>query len=278
MSIGAIFSLFTNMLGVLYPLPRILYAMSSDGLLFGVFKRINERTQTPVNATLISSLLAAILALVFDLEQLIETLSIGTLSAYTIVAVSIVLLHYRPNHTHDSVSANEKKSPTFAEILNQILNLNCLKRPNSLSSNIIKITILLFALFTLMFCLTLRIDWKHLVCKHAVLIAVGICLLFLFLIIASQPKNECDLSMKVPAVPLLPLLSIFMNLYLMFNLDVNTWIRFGVWIAIGYVIYFTYGIRHSIERRRHQLEMNLDYRQTSTRDAVHRGTIDTPIQ
>lgn len=235
----------------MYPLARILYAMSSDGLLFDVFKHVNKRTQTPMNATFLSSLVAALLALVFDLQQLIATLSIGTLMAYTIVAVNILMLYYR-------CDGNAKKSPTFNEILNQLFNLNGAKRPNPLSSNIIKVNILIFASFTLIFCLTLRMNWYHLVWKHAILIGVGICLLFLFLIMASQPKNECHLRMKVPAVPLLPLLSLFMNLYLMFNLDVNTWIRFVVWIGIGYVIYFAYGIRNSVERKRHKLEMNLN--------------------
>lgn len=36
----------------------------------------------------------------------------------------------------------------------------------------------------------------------------------------------------------------------MFQLDVNTWIRFGVWVFIGYVIYFTYGIKNSTEGSR----------------------------
>lgn len=38
------------------------------------------------------------------------------------------------------------------------------------------------------------------------------------------------------------------NLYLMLMLDVWTWIRFGVWMIIGIVIYFLYGIRNSKEK------------------------------
>lgn len=40
-----------SLLGCLFPIPRILYAMSSDGLLFGFLSNINEKTKTPVVAT-----------------------------------------------------------------------------------------------------------------------------------------------------------------------------------------------------------------------------------
>lgn len=265
-TIGAIFALISSLLGTLYPLPRILYAISSDGLLFGVFKRVNKCTQTPIHATMLSCFLAATLAMLFDLQQLIGMQSIGTLMAYTIVAVSILLLRYRTGD-EDSSNGNGNSSPpstTIAEILQQIFNLNCLKRPSPLSSGIIRTAILLFALFTMIFCSLLRTDWDHFSSAHTILIVVGLCLLLFLLVIASQPKNDChDLSMKVPAVPLLPLISIFLNLYLMFNLDTSTWIRFAIWIMIGYVIYFAYGLRYSVEKQRRKMQMALNSRQKS---------------
>jgi len=50
---------------------------------------------------------------------------------------------------------------------------------------------------------------------------------------------------RVPWVPLTPLISIFACIYLMIQLPKLTWIRFGVWLAIGLVIYFLYGMRNS---------------------------------
>lgn len=79
MSVGAVFALFTSLLGAMFPLPRVLYAMASDGLLYKVFKSVNERTKTPLNATIIAGTLAAVMALVFDLHQLIDMMSIGNL-------------------------------------------------------------------------------------------------------------------------------------------------------------------------------------------------------
>jgi APA family basic amino acid/polyamine antiporter len=50
---------------------------------------------------------------------------------------------------------------------------------------------------------------------------------------------------RVPWVPITPLISIFACIYLMIQLPRLTWIRFGVWLAIGLVIYFAYSMRHS---------------------------------
>jgi APA family basic amino acid/polyamine antiporter len=50
---------------------------------------------------------------------------------------------------------------------------------------------------------------------------------------------------RAPLVPLTPIISIVACLYLMLQLPRITWIRFGVWLALGLVIYLFYGMRHS---------------------------------
>lgn len=77
---------------------------------------------------------------------------------------------------------------------------------------------------------------------------IGICLGLTIYMIQRQPTVDVShLSFKVPFVPLVPCLSVLVNLYLIFQLDVFTWIRFAIWIFIGYAIYFTYGVKHSVE-------------------------------
>jgi APA family basic amino acid/polyamine antiporter len=46
-------------------------------------------------------------------------------------------------------------------------------------------------------------------------------------------------------VPVIPILAILASFYLMLNLPGATWIRFVVWMAIGFVMYFAYGAGHS---------------------------------
>jgi APA family basic amino acid/polyamine antiporter len=50
---------------------------------------------------------------------------------------------------------------------------------------------------------------------------------------------------RVPGAPVTPFISVFACLYLMSQLPRITWIRFGLWLAAGMVIYFLYGMRHS---------------------------------
>jgi basic amino acid/polyamine antiporter, APA family len=55
---------------------------------------------------------------------------------------------------------------------------------------------------------------------------------------------------RAPWVPFTPIASILACLYLMLQLPGLTWIRFGLWLAVGIVFYFLYGMRHSRLARR----------------------------
>lgn len=96
-SVGAVFALFTSLLGAMFPLPRVLYAMSADGLLFNVFQRVNNKTKTPLLGTLISGFIAAVMALIFDLHQLIDMMSIGNHESNSAVWIFI---HFTYNFRH----------------------------------------------------------------------------------------------------------------------------------------------------------------------------------
>jgi APA family basic amino acid/polyamine antiporter len=50
---------------------------------------------------------------------------------------------------------------------------------------------------------------------------------------------------RAPWVPVTPILAILSCLYLMVQLPLLTWIRFGIWLALGLALYFFYGMRHS---------------------------------
>ena len=77
------------------PMPRIVYAMAKDGLLFRFLATVHPKFKTPFSATLVTGALAAVFAMVTELDALVDMMSIGTLLAYTLVAVSILILRFQ---------------------------------------------------------------------------------------------------------------------------------------------------------------------------------------
>lgn len=82
------------------------------------------------------------------------------------------------------------------------------------------------------------------------LIVFGSLIIGILVMIGRQPRSGVELAFTVPLVPWLPGVSILINIYLMTQLDLMTWVRFVVWILVGLLIYFSYGVFHSKLRYR----------------------------
>jgi APA family basic amino acid/polyamine antiporter len=91
---GAIFGLTSVILVMILGQSRILLAMSRDGLLPQAFGSVHERYRTPHVATAVTATVAALMGGLFPLGLLSELVSIGTLLAFVMVCVSVLVLRY----------------------------------------------------------------------------------------------------------------------------------------------------------------------------------------
>jgi basic amino acid/polyamine antiporter, APA family len=92
LALGAIVSIFSVTLIVIYGQTRILFAMSHDGMLPKVFGTVHPRTLTPVFNTIVVSIFIALLAGLVPLDALIDLTSMGTLVAFATVSIGVVVL------------------------------------------------------------------------------------------------------------------------------------------------------------------------------------------
>uniref|UniRef100_H2M2U7 Cationic amino acid transporter 2 n=1 Tax=Oryzias latipes TaxID=8090 RepID=H2M2U7_ORYLA len=226
-AVGSLCALSTSLLGSIFPMPRVIYAMAEDGVVFKALARINPKTKTPVIATMSSGVVAAIMAFLFDLKALVDMMSIGTLLAYSLVAVCVLIL----------------RLVRFLQISHKLT----FRR-------------LFFFFFMVVVCIVSYLTTYHFeaLCSAEawILALLSTCLLVFsgcVLMVCRQPQTSKKVSFMVPLLPFLPILSVFVNIYLMVQLSGDTWIRFSVWMAIGFLIYFGYGMWHS-EERQHRTE------------------------
>ncbi|CAG6000023.1 unnamed protein product [Menidia menidia] len=278
------------LLGSMFPLPRIIFAMARDGLLFSFMARVSER-KTPIVSTMVAGFLSAVMAFLFNLKDLVDLMSIGTLLAYTLVAACVLVLRYQPEQLRRTYEmANTQDEPditdSYSEGNNGILpqpddhftirNLffPSNTEPSALSGLSVNICTSLLGEAQSSGKPDQR-GWTGLapnpvvslfppgvlVCVFGVVavngglapwslsilsVVTGVCLL-LTLVVFRQPQSKAKLAFTVPLLPFVPVISMFVNVYLMMQLDRGTWMRFAIWMVIGFVIYFGYGIRNSAE-------------------------------
>lgn len=156
-SMGAVVSLTAVLLVFQYGQPRIFFAMGRDGLLPKWASKVHHKYRTPYVTTVLTGLIVGVGALFADENEIYDLTNIGTLAAFTIVCLGVLVLRYKEPSRH---------------------------RP-----------------------------------------------------------------FRVPFVWFVSLAGAAACIYIMFGLPHTAWERFGIWLIIGLVLYFAYGIRHSVLRR-----------------------------
>jgi len=93
-SVGAVISITAVLLVFQYGQPRIFYAMARDGLLPAWAAKVSEKRRVPHITTWVTGIVVALGALVADENEIYDLTNIGTLSAFAIVCIGVLVLRY----------------------------------------------------------------------------------------------------------------------------------------------------------------------------------------
>ncbi|XP_048586707.1 high affinity cationic amino acid transporter 1 [Nematostella vectensis] len=278
-SVGAIFATIGCLLSVSFAAPRVVCSMADDGLLFRWLAKINGITHVPVRAVLACSIVVAALTLIMELKQLVEMLSIGTLVAYTMVAIAVLLTRYQCNVesvyfdlNQDNEEANKetfcgsicrcfRKSDDQYKLITEEEEEEEKPLPDpaedtpkkmiptyesSFHATLVTL-VLTVAIATLSIMLTAGRNALAAYQSWAVLCLCASCIVIVVAMVCfyKLPRNSATFPFTVPCVPLIPVMTIFSNTLLMVSLNHWTYVRFAVWMSLGALIYMFYGYWHS---------------------------------
>ncbi|KAL6894554.1 hypothetical protein ACP4OV_008652 [Aristida adscensionis] len=279
---GAVLALCSTLMGSLLPQPRILMAMARDGLLPSFFSDVNERTQVPVKSTVVTGIFAAALAFAMDVSQLAGMVSVGTLLAFIIVAVSILILRYVPPdeipmppsmqesfHLNQECEGGKARNPLGDENCNTsqtkhvIVEVESVRDPlidkrqyrgkldETKRRKIAAISISSVCVGVLILTSAASATWLPLlpICigciVGALLLLAGLCVLSWIDQDDGRHSFGHSGGFMCPFVPLLPVMCVLINTYLLINLGGDTWMRVGIWLLMGVLVYIFYGRTHS---------------------------------
>ena len=226
-ALSAIFAIGSVFLVYQLGQPRIWMSMSRDGLLPPVFSRIHPKYKTPSFSTIVTGLLVAIPALFMNLQEVINLSSIGTLFAFVLVCGGILIL--------DNSKTNRGQPKFKTPYLNgrYLIPLIYLASAFVLSRYFQHDLQNFFSLQPqLNETGQMEAGWS--LFKHK--------LPMLFFMVVATIMAILSVVKKLSAIPVLGLLSCF---YLMTQLGISNWARFGIWLIAGLAIYFLYSRRSS---------------------------------
>lgn len=219
-AVSAVIALATVFLVFQIGQPRLWMAMSRDGLLPKIFSSIHPKFNTPWFATIITGIVVAIPALFMNLTEVTDLASIGTLFAFVVVCAGVLF-----------------KDKEFRESGTRYV-------PYINSQFLLPVILIIVGCVIYYFSPTFYSDLITITPKddETMLAAFSHKIPMIFFVIISVVLLVFSLTKKLSLIPILGLLSC---LYLMTELGVTNWMRFGLWLLVGMVIYFMYGYRNS---------------------------------
>ncbi|XP_075239819.1 high affinity cationic amino acid transporter 1-like isoform X2 [Convolutriloba macropyga] len=259
---GAICALTTSLFGSLFPMPRIIYSMANDGILFKSFASVSLTRKTPTYATWISGSLAAVLAVIVNLEDLVDMMSIGTLLSYTMVAMSVLILRYRRDApcpayaVSNHVRVDKMQDKTRWDIM-RMAATSCKSTGTEPSKESETLAVILTFLLTLgafigaAICVSThfldqsKISSSTYIASIVFLSLTSIAEIVMLWLLARLPQKRLNLRFKVWGIPALPVFTAWLNLVFMLELPLKIWIYFLIWLFLGFLIYFSYGMHNS---------------------------------
>ncbi|KAL5720597.1 Carnitine O-acetyltransferase mitochondrial [Ranunculus cassubicifolius] len=291
---GAVTALCSTLMGSILPQPRILMAMARDRLLPQFFSDVNKHTQVPVKSTILTGIGAALLAFFMDVSQLAGMVSVGTLLAFTVVAISILILRYVPpdemplppslqesidfqySSTVDAsrgVLSQDTEGKGEAPFDPLIVKEGDPEKLNEERRKIAGWNITSVCLGILLLTSSASAENFPSVLRISVCGLGGVLLLCGLIALTWIDQDDARHSFGhtggfiCPFVPLLPVACILINVYLMINLGAGTWIRVSAWMMIGVFVYVFYG-------RRHSLLLDAVYVPTAHADEIYRSSAE----
>lgn len=219
-AVSAIIAIATVLLVFQLGQPRLWMAMSRDGLLPRIFSSIHPKFRTPWFSTILTGILVAVPALFMNLSEVTDLAVIGTLFAFTLVCAGVLVKDDEFGRENRFVPYINSLyiMPVLAlivggltyyytgdQVLRFLTDFTPPEGESALWGFLHKLPYILFAIF-----------------------AVSI-------VIVSAAKRWT----------VIPVLGILFCTYLMSELGITNWIRFGLWLLVGLIIYFFYGYKHS---------------------------------